>query len=75
MLGVRLAAEYAQERARAIAEPVLLARVAAARDGSLCPGCGRRPVEVATTRFCGVCTTRFIDRLASDRGYELDTAR
>ena len=63
------------ERALAIADPVFLHRAAAARGGSLCPDCGRRPVEVATTGFCGVCTTRFIDRLASDRGYELDTAR
>ena len=45
------------------------------RDGALCPDCGRRPVEVATTGFCSVCTTRFIDRLVSDRGYELDKAR
>jgi hypothetical protein len=39
----------AQERARAIADPVFVSRAAAARDGSLCPECGRRPVEVATT--------------------------
>ena len=64
-----------EERARAIGDPVFLRRAAAARDGALCPDCGRRPVEVAATGFCGVCTTRFIDRLASDRGYELDTAR
>jgi hypothetical protein len=64
-----------EERARALADPALISRAAAERNGSLCPDCGRRPVEVAATGFCGICSTRFIDRLASDRGYELDTAR
>ena len=40
-----------------------------------CADCGRRPVEVTSTGFCGVCTARFIDRLAIDRGYEPATAR
>lgn len=65
----------ADERARVIADPTLISRAAAARDGALCPDCGRRPVEVAATGFCGVCTTHLIDRLASDRGYQLETAR
>ncbi len=64
-----------EERAQAIADPVFVSRAAAARDGSVCPDCGRRPVEVTSTGFCGVCTARFIDRLAIDRGYEPATAR
>jgi hypothetical protein len=71
----RSASLPAEERERAIADPVFLQRAAAARGGALCPDCGRRPVEIITTGFCGVCSTRFIDRLARDRGYELDTAR
>jgi hypothetical protein len=64
-----------EERARAIADPVLLSRAAAAREGALCPDCGRRPVEVATTGFCGVCSSKFLERLTHDQGHELKTAR
>ena len=71
----RKASLPADERDRAIADPVFIPRAAAIREGELCPDCGRRPAEVATTGLCGVCTTRFIDRLAADRGYEVETAR
>lgn len=71
----RKASLPAEERARAIGDPVFLSRAAAARLGTLCPDCGRRPVEVATTGFCGVCSTKFLERLTHDRGHELKTAR